>query len=121
MWKYTHNAYDFSVLFNTPITYPIAWSRSKIYGPSFRVSVPNFHGLTAFFTAGSVAARFFNPQVGGLGTDLTGIGAFRIDHDEKYSTRTITFNISPRRICHGLGSIGGMTAAWSPAARRVSI
>jgi outer membrane receptor for Fe3+-dicitrate len=23
-WKYTHNAYDFSVFFNTPITFPIA-------------------------------------------------------------------------------------------------
>src|ERR1700682_4846758 len=40
MWKYTHNAYDFSVLFNTPITFPIAWKNSKIYGPSVRVSIP---------------------------------------------------------------------------------
>jgi hypothetical protein len=24
-WKFTHNAYDFDVLFNTPITFPIAW------------------------------------------------------------------------------------------------
>jgi hypothetical protein len=84
MWKYTHNGYDFSVLFGTPITYPIAWQRSKIYGPSVRVSLPNFHGLTAFLTASSVASRFFFPQVGGLGTDLTTTGAFRIDHDEKF-------------------------------------
>jgi hypothetical protein len=88
MWKYTHNGYDFSVLFNTPITYPIAWQRSKLYGPSFRVSVPNFHGITAFFTASSIASRFFFPQVGGLGTDLTGMGAFRIDHDEKFNANT---------------------------------
>jgi hypothetical protein len=88
MWKYTHNAYDFSVLFNTPITYPIAWQRSKIYGPSVRVSFPDFHGLTAFFTASNVASRFFNPQVGGLGTDLTTVGAFRIDHDQKFQETT---------------------------------
>ena len=88
MWKYTHNAYDFSVLFNTPITYPIAWDRSKIYGPSIRVSFPDYHGLTAFFTASSVASRFFNPQVGGLGTDLTTIGAFRIDHDQRFQETT---------------------------------
>jgi hypothetical protein len=86
MWKYTHNAYDFSVLFNTPITYPIAWHNSKITGPSVRVSVPNFHGLTAFATLSSVAARFFNPQVGGLGTDLTTMGVFRIDHDEAFNS-----------------------------------
>ena len=32
IWKYTHNAYDFSVLGNTPITFPIDWHNSKIPG-----------------------------------------------------------------------------------------
>ena len=32
IWKYTHNAYDFSVLGNTPITFPIQWHNSKIPG-----------------------------------------------------------------------------------------
>ena len=96
MWKYTHNAYDFSVLFNTPITYPIAWQRSKIHGASFRVSFPDYHGLSAFFTASSVASRFFNPQVGGLGTDLTTIRAFRIDHDQKFQ-QTTHIQYQPRK------------------------
>ena len=30
--KYTHNGYDFSVLGNTPITFPIEWHNSKIPG-----------------------------------------------------------------------------------------
>jgi hypothetical protein len=88
LWKYTHNGYDFSDFLNTPIFFPVAWDRSKIHGPSVRVSLPNFHGLTAFFTASSVAARFFHPQVGGLGTDLTTTGAFRIDHDQKFQQTT---------------------------------
>ena len=88
LWKYTHNGYDFSDFLNTPIFFPIAWHNSKIHGPSVRVSLPNFHGVTAFFTASSVAARFFNPQVGGLGTDLTTTGAFRIDHDQKFQQTT---------------------------------
>jgi hypothetical protein len=88
LWKYTHNGYDFSDFLNTPIFFPVAWDRSKIHGPSVRVSLPNFHGVTAFFTASSVAARFFAPQVGGLGTDLTGVGAFRIDHDQKFQQTT---------------------------------
>jgi hypothetical protein len=88
LWKYTHNGYDFSDFLNTPIFFPVSWDRSKIHGPSVRVSLPNFHGLTAFFTASSVAARFFNPQVGGLGTDLTTVGAFRIDHDQKFQQTT---------------------------------
>ncbi len=41
IWKYTHNAYDFSVLGATPITFPIEWDRSKIPGYAGRVSVPN--------------------------------------------------------------------------------
>ncbi len=45
IWKYTHNAYDFSVLGATPITFPIEWDRSKIPGYAGRVSVPNFTDL----------------------------------------------------------------------------
>jgi len=37
LWKYTHNAYDFSTFGNTPIFFPIAWKNSKIDGPSVRV------------------------------------------------------------------------------------
>lgn len=88
LWKYTHNGYDFSDFLNTPVFFPIAWHNSKIHGPSVRMSLPNFHGVTAFFTASSVASRFFNPQVGGLGTDLSGVGAFRIDHDQKFQQTT---------------------------------
>ncbi|MBV8673677.1 MAG: TonB-dependent receptor, partial [Acidobacteriaceae bacterium] len=32
IWKYTHNGFDFSVLGNTPITFPIDWHNSKIPG-----------------------------------------------------------------------------------------
>jgi hypothetical protein len=88
LWKYTHNAFDFGVLFNTPITFPIAWDRSKISGFSIRASVPNYHGLTAFVVMSGVNSRFFNPQVGGLGTDFSTEGAFRIDHDQKFQQTT---------------------------------
>src|SRR6202044_1521539 len=46
IWKYTHKAYDFSVLGDTPITFPIEWASSKIPGFAIRGSVPNFHGLS---------------------------------------------------------------------------
>ena len=85
IWKYTHNAYDFSVLGNTPITFPIEWDRSKIPGYAGRVSVPNLHGLTALVVFSSVAARFFEPQVGGAGATPTGSEVFRIDHDENFN------------------------------------
>jgi Carboxypeptidase regulatory-like domain len=89
IWKYTHNAYDFSVLGNTPITFPIEWARSKIPGFAIRGSVPDFHGLTAFIVMSSVAARFFTPQVSGAGANpSTPVGAFRIDHDEHFNETT---------------------------------
>jgi hypothetical protein len=53
--------------------------------------VPNFHGLTAFVVMSSVAARFFQPQVTGIGVTPTsqgGTGVFRIDHDESFNQTT---------------------------------
>ena len=88
LWKYTHNAYDFSDFLNTPIFFPIAWNNSKINGWSIRVSVPNYHGITAFFTASGVTARFFSPQVGGGGASPAIFPAFRIDHDQKFQQTT---------------------------------
>ncbi|MGD1093255.1 MAG: TonB-dependent receptor, partial [Bryobacteraceae bacterium] len=91
IWKYTHRAYDFSVLGNTPITYPIEWARSKIPGYAIRASVPNFNGFTAFVVMSSVAARFFTPQVSGIGatpTTFATSSVFRIDHDENFNSTT---------------------------------
>jgi hypothetical protein len=91
IWKYTDRAYDFSVLGNTPITFPIEWAKSKIPGYTIRASVPNFHGLSAFVVMSSVAARFFGPQVSGIGTTPSSVGdtsVFRIDHDELFNQTT---------------------------------
>ncbi len=90
IWKYTHNAFDFSVLGNTPITFPIDWHNSKIPGYALRAEMPTTHGLSAFFVASSVAARFFPPQVAGAGaTSGVAVGyPFRIDHDERFNETT---------------------------------
>src|SRR5579884_4013061 len=87
--KYTHNAYDFSVLGNSPIFFPIGWQRSKIPGYAGRISVPNFRGFSALVVMSSVSARFFLPQVSGAGaTPAAPTGVFRIDHDEKFNQTT---------------------------------
>ncbi len=92
IWKYTHNGYDFSVLGNTPITFPIEWHNSKIPGYMLRATVPNYHGFTAFVVMSSVAARFFTPQIGGAGVTPqppgSGSQPFRIDHDEHFNETT---------------------------------
>ena len=89
--KYTHNAYDFSVLGATPITFPIEWKNSKIPGFTLSGTLTEVKGLTARVTMSSVAARFFNPQIGGVGATIAQGGTnypFRIDHDERFNQTT---------------------------------
>ncbi|MFL6228704.1 MAG: carboxypeptidase regulatory-like domain-containing protein [Pyrinomonadaceae bacterium] len=87
--KRTTNAYDFNVLLNTPITFPISWDKSKIDGIAARVNLNNYKGLTASFTAGHTRARFFPPESGGLffNSELP-TGVFRIDHDQVFEQTT---------------------------------
>ena len=57
---------------------PIEWASSKIPGYAIRGTMPNFHGLSAYIVMSSVAARFFGPQVAGIGA--TPGGDQRIPH-----------------------------------------
>lgn len=89
IWKYTNNAFDFSVLGNTPITFPIDWHNAKIPGYALHANVADFHHFSAYVDAASVAARFFPPQVAGAGATVGQVGLpFRIDHDEKLNQTT---------------------------------
>jgi hypothetical protein len=94
VWAYTHNAFDFSVLGATPITFPIGWASSKVPGFDGRLDIPPVHNFTAQVVFSSVAARFFTPQTSGLGTVPTPPGQagvhtpFRIDHDERFNQTT---------------------------------
>ena len=89
IWKYTHNAFDFSILGNTPIFFPIDWHNSKIPGYALHVEVPQIHGFSAYTVMSSVAARFFPPQSAGAGATVGQSGTpFRIDHDEKFNQTT---------------------------------
>lgn len=87
--KRTTNAYDFNVLLNTSLTFPISWQKSKLDGASLRVNLANYKGLSAFMVAGHTRARFFPPESGGLffNSDLPS-GVFRIDHDQKFEQTT---------------------------------
>jgi hypothetical protein len=89
-WKFTHNAYDFDVLFNTPITFPIAWNNSKIDGLTGRLSTISLHGFQASTTFGHSRARYFPPEDGGLIFQGTANvpGVFRIDHDQAFQQTT---------------------------------
>ena len=121
IWKYTRNAYDFSIFANTPIFFPIEWHNSKIPGFIVRANVPQTHNFSAYMVMSSVAARFFNPQVGGVGTTVGTPGAnypFRIDHDEKFNQTTHIQYALPFRKSTWFGFNwrydSGLTAASTP-------
>jgi hypothetical protein len=126
IWKYTHNAFDFSVLGNTPITFPIDWHNSKIPGYALHVEMPVYHNVSAYLVTSSVAARFFPPQVAGAGATVGSTGLpFRIDHDEKYNQEThIQYTFSRGKFMTGLwggfnwrydsGQVAGSAPCYNP-------
>jgi hypothetical protein len=87
--KHTHNGYDFDVLFDTPIVFPISWDHSDLHGITGRVNLIEHKGFSAFTVFGHNVARFFNPENGGILFDSPlPSGAFRIDHDQKFQQTT---------------------------------
>jgi hypothetical protein len=124
IWKYTHNAYDFSVLGTTPITFPIEWHNSKIPGYALSATLTDVKGLTARFNASSVSARFFTPQIGGVGavpsstSGVNQITPFRIDHDERFNqTTNLEYKLPFRKsVWYGFTwrSDSGMVAGAAP-------
>ncbi|MDT8067812.1 MAG: TonB-dependent receptor [Terriglobia bacterium] len=90
-WKYTQGDYDFDLIFNTPVTFPIQWKKSKIDGFGIKVSMPAYHGLSAYSVLGHTRSRFFGPEVGGLffnNADVIDATVFRIDHDQAFEETT---------------------------------
>ena len=107
IWKYTHKAYDFSVLGNTPITFPIEWQNSKIPGYAIRARVPNFHGLTAF--RGDIKRRgpIFQPASWRGSAPLRCGSAYSASTTTRRLTRPPMCNINREKQCRGSASTGG--------------
>jgi hypothetical protein len=86
-YKHTTNAYDFGVLFDTPIFFPVAWDHSKLDGVTARINLIEHKGFSAFAVMGHTTAIFSPPGTGGLLLEQPE-GDFRIDHDQKYQQTT---------------------------------
>jgi hypothetical protein len=86
-WKYTDNGFDYSVLLNTTIVFPIAWHNSKLDGVTGKISTTNLKGFQAYYTFGHNRARYFPPETGGL-VPPAGLlnNVFRIDHDQAFQS-----------------------------------
>ncbi len=85
--KHTDNGYDFGVLFDTPIAFPVAWDHSRIDGFTGRINVVEHGGFSAFVVMAHTNAIFSPPGVGGILLEEAA-GDFRIDHDQKFNATT---------------------------------
>src|SRR5206468_6873603 len=85
--KRTDNGYDFGVLFNTPIAFPVAWDHSRIDGFTGRLNLLEHHGFSAFAVMAHTNAIYSPPGVGGILLEQPE-GDFRIDHDQTFNTPT---------------------------------
>ena len=83
--KRTTNAYDFGVLFDTPLVFPISWDHSKIDGFTGRFNIVEHGGFSAFVVMAHTNAIFSGPGSGGLFVEPEA-GEFRIDHDQKFNS-----------------------------------
>ncbi len=85
--KRTDNGYDFGVLFNTPIAFPVAWDHSRIDGFTGRLNLVEHGGFSAFVVMAHTNAIYWPPGVGGILLEQPE-GDFRIDHDQKFNATT---------------------------------
>ena len=85
--KHTDNGYDFGVLFDTPIAFPVAWDHSRLDGFTGRINLVEHGGFSAFVVMAHTNAIFSPPGVGGILLEEA-TGDFRIDHDQKFNATT---------------------------------
>jgi hypothetical protein len=85
--KHTINGYDFNVLFNTPIVFPVAWDHSRINGFTGKINLVEHGGFSAFVVMAHTNAIYSPPAAGGVLLSPPP-GDFRIDHDQKFNSTT---------------------------------
>ncbi len=105
-WKFTKRDYDFDVLLNTPLTFPIQWRKSKIDGFALRLTMPQTHGVSAYSVIGHTRSRFFGPEQGGIlfnnPNGISSTAPFRIDHDQAFQqTAHLQFQPLPEHGWYG--------------------
>jgi hypothetical protein len=88
-WKFASPGYEWDVIFNTPITFPIAWKKDKLDGFGIRVSTLDLKGFKLNTTMGYGRLRYFGPETGGLLFNAPLANVFRTDSDDPFYQTTV--------------------------------
>ncbi len=87
-WKFTDGAFDFNVILNTPLNFPIQFRKAKIDGAMAKINLAEVHGFSAFAILGHTRSRLFSPEVGGINFGTQYAPVARPDHDQAYQQTT---------------------------------
>jgi hypothetical protein len=104
-WKLTDGAYDFDLILNTPLAFPVQFRESRQNGGLVRITVPEYRGWQLYTTLSHTSSRLFGPELGGLRFSADYAPVARPDHDEPFQQNTHLEYRSNRR----LGFWGGLT------------
>ena len=83
-WKRTTGAYDFDVILNTPLAFPVQFARSQIGGGLLRVSSPTTGVWHWYATVSHSRALLYGPELGGLRFTAAYAPVAQPDHDEPF-------------------------------------
>ncbi len=96
-WKFTDGAFDFNVILNTPLNFPIQFRKAKIDGAMARVTLSPAHGFSAFTILGHTRSRLFSPEIGGINFGTQYAPVARPDHDQGFQQTTFArYQPTPR-------------------------
>lgn len=87
-WKFTEGPYDFNVILNTPLTFPVQFRQSTVDGGLARLTFPAFRGIQVYTTLSHSTSRLFGPSVGGLRFGGSYAAVARPDHDQPWQQTT---------------------------------
>ena len=98
------NFSDDSLLFNTGVSFPIAFRHANVHGYEAKVEVPRWGRFSGFVSYSNMQARGQLPVAGGLflgdnaATAVQGAGSFPVTQDQRNSLRTRFRVEAPRRV-----------------------
>jgi len=87
-WKFTDGAYDFDIVLNTPLAFPVQFRQSKQDGGLVRIALPEYRGWQLYTTLSHTRSRLFGPELGGLRFSRDYAPVARPDHDEPFQQNT---------------------------------
>ena len=87
-WKQTDGAYDFDIILNTPLAFPVQFRQSTQDGGLVRISLPEYRGWQLYTTVSHTSSRLFGPELGGLRFSANYAPVARPDHDEPLQQNT---------------------------------